>query len=130
MFNLYIDTTDKLSRLILINTSEVIDRHEFTNSSFSENQLLTKVDNLLQKHNLTINSLGALIVNVGPGSFTGTRNGIALANALKLAKPEIKLFEVKNPQDEKHILAVLDNTDLDNLVPVYSTQPSITQPKG
>ena len=43
------------------------------------------VDQLLKKHKLTINAVNTIEVVTGPGSFTGLRVGIAVANALAFA---------------------------------------------
>jgi tRNA threonylcarbamoyladenosine biosynthesis protein TsaB len=44
--------------------------------------VLPILDSLLKKHQLTLQDLTGLEVNVGPGSFTGLRVGIAIANTL------------------------------------------------
>lgn len=43
---------------------------------------LLLVDELLKESNLSIKDIKAVNVNIGPGSFTGLRVGIAIANAL------------------------------------------------
>lgn len=43
--------------------------------------VLPMVDQLLKKHKLTIGDIGEIRVNTGPGSFTGLRVGISVANA-------------------------------------------------
>lgn len=44
--------------------------------------VLPLIDKLLKKHQLRINDLRALKAHTGPGSFTGLRVGVAIANAL------------------------------------------------
>ncbi|MCL5020010.1 MAG: tRNA (adenosine(37)-N6)-threonylcarbamoyltransferase complex dimerization subunit type 1 TsaB [Patescibacteria group bacterium] len=44
--------------------------------------LLILIDKLLSEHNLGINDVNEIKVNLGPGSFTGLRVGIAVANTL------------------------------------------------
>lgn len=44
--------------------------------------VLPLIDQLLKKHNLTLQDIRAIEINTGPGSFTGLRVGIAIANAL------------------------------------------------
>ncbi len=43
------------------------------------------IDKLLKKHGLRANDINRIEVNTGPGSFTGIRVGIAIANALSFA---------------------------------------------
>lgn len=44
--------------------------------------VLPMIDKLLKKNSLTVRDLNEVTVNTGPGSFTGLRVGIAIANAL------------------------------------------------
>src|SRR5258706_8340697 len=44
--------------------------------------VLPLLDKLLKEHKLKITDITAIEVNPGPGSFTGLRVGIAIANAL------------------------------------------------
>lgn len=47
--------------------------------------VLPMVEKILKKYQLKLEDLTAVEVNVGPGSFTGLRVGIAVANALSFA---------------------------------------------
>ena len=44
--------------------------------------LLGLINDLLKKHALTIRDVTSISVNSGPGSFTGLRVGVAVANSL------------------------------------------------
>jgi len=44
--------------------------------------LLPMIVKILKKNKVTFSDLTAIEVNIGPGSFTGTRVGVAVANAL------------------------------------------------
>lgn len=47
--------------------------------------VLPMVDKLLKKYGLKIGDINKIEVNTGPGSFTGLRVGISIANALSFA---------------------------------------------
>jgi|SRR3989344_794214 len=47
--------------------------------------LLPMIVKILEKNKLTFEDLTAVEVNCGPGSFTGTRVGVSVANALGFA---------------------------------------------
>lgn len=47
--------------------------------------VLPMVQELMKKHKLTFNNIAAISVVTGPGSFTGLRVGIAIANALSFS---------------------------------------------
>lgn len=79
---LYIDTSDnrKVEVGIEINNK----KFSYTKPlSFKKREVvLSMIDEALRKHNLEKNDLSQVKVNTGPGSFTGLRVGIAVANAL------------------------------------------------
>lgn len=47
--------------------------------------VLPMIDALLRKHKLKLTDIGQIRVETGPGSFTGLRVGISIANALGFA---------------------------------------------
>ncbi len=47
--------------------------------------LLPMIDKILKKASVKLNDLTAIEVNIGPGSFTGTRVGVSIANAFGFA---------------------------------------------
>ena len=51
----------------------------------SEN-IIVQIDNLLQSNGLNLDAVDALSINIGPGSFTGLRIGMAAVAALSQAK--------------------------------------------
>jgi tRNA A37 threonylcarbamoyladenosine modification protein TsaB len=126
ILNLYLDTTTKENRLQLISGGRIIALHTFIADNNSDSQLLAEFDKFLKANNLHLDQIDTLIVNLGPGSFTGTRNGITLANSLKMAKPKLKLIGLSNPTDDQ-ILSKHESSDV--LQPIYLKEPSITQPK-
>jgi len=44
--------------------------------------VLNLIDKIIAKHNLNLKEITEIKVNNGPGSFTGLRAGISIANAL------------------------------------------------
>ncbi|HSW96212.1 MAG TPA: tRNA (adenosine(37)-N6)-threonylcarbamoyltransferase complex dimerization subunit type 1 TsaB [Candidatus Saccharimonadales bacterium] len=47
--------------------------------------VLPILESLLEKHAITLIDLDRIEVNTGPGSFTGVRVGVSIANALSFA---------------------------------------------
>lgn len=60
--------------------------------------VLPMIDKMVKVHNLTIHDLTKIEVNRGPGSFTGLRVGISIANALG--------FSLKIPVNRKKVGAI------------------------
>lgn len=50
-----------------------------------------KIDNMLSKNDKTLKSINCLVVYKGPGSFTGLRIGLSVANALAYSN-ELKII--------------------------------------
>lgn len=109
----------KLKNILKIDTSKntetvvglVIDGKEHTmieaidkRTKQKTQPVLKLIDTLLKKHSLTIREIGEIRVNKGPGSFTGLRVGIAIANALayslKIPVNGLPLGEFPEPQYE------------------------------
>ena len=53
--------------------------------------LVLEISNLLKRHNVTLDRNFSVIVNQGPGSFSGVRVSLAVAKGLEISK-KVKLF--------------------------------------
>lgn len=77
-----IDTsTDACSVALLLPSGEIIERFEATGRQHSQ-LVLPMVDEILSKAGYELNQLDAIAVTRGPGSFTGVRIGISVAQGL------------------------------------------------
>lgn len=77
---LIIDTTERyMIKLGLFNKK--IEWHEFKTERQSED-LLIFLDKILKDNGLKTGNIDAILVNIGPGSFTGVRVGVTVANTL------------------------------------------------
>lgn len=58
--------------------------HEFKKpvSQTKAQEVLPMVEEILGEHHLTLDDVTAIKINTGPGSYTGLRVGIAIANML------------------------------------------------
>lgn len=59
--------------------------------------LIPTLDSLLEHHNLTLEQIGCIVVNKGPGPFTTLRTVIATANGINMAT-EIPLIGINGMQ--------------------------------
>ena len=75
---LYIDTSDREKIIV------GIDDKRFTTPARQDKsqKLLPFIDELLKKHKKSAKDITEIEVNTGPGSFTGLRVGVSVANAL------------------------------------------------
>lgn len=84
---LFINTTDRqqLKLELINNDGKVIGDLIKSETRNHAQTLLPAIEELLDSQGLTMVNLDGIKVNPGPGSFTGTRVGVAVANALGLA---------------------------------------------
>ena len=83
---LKIDTTKKEEVFVSLINPKTGKKHTASQKQKLGSQvLLPMIVNLLKKNKLKFKDLSAIEVNVGPGSFTGTRVGVTVANALGFA---------------------------------------------
>lgn len=75
---LYIDTRDNGKTIVGL---EDIRLEKPTGSNKSQ-QVLVLIDQILKKHKKTLQDITEIEVETGPGSFTGLRVGVAVANTL------------------------------------------------
>jgi tRNA threonylcarbamoyladenosine biosynthesis protein TsaB len=75
---LLIDTTDSKKTIVGLD-----DQHwEFKTKKQKSQQLLTLIDQVLKKKKKSLKDITEIEINLGPGSFTGLRVGVSVANAL------------------------------------------------
>ncbi|MEK9156407.1 MAG: tRNA (adenosine(37)-N6)-threonylcarbamoyltransferase complex dimerization subunit type 1 TsaB [Patescibacteria group bacterium] len=80
---LYLDTTGFEVALKLFDNQGKLCAELFWASAYNQSEeLLEKIDGLLREKAVNQKSLDAIVVNPGPGSFTGVRIGVTTANFL------------------------------------------------
>lgn len=78
---LYIDTSDNTKTIVGLDNY----RLEKPTGADKSQQVLKLINQILKKHKKTLNDITEIKVETGPGSFTGLRVGVAVANALSWA---------------------------------------------
>ena len=81
---LEIDSTDSNRTVVKINLNKLSDT-SISRRKFGSQVLLSQISKILKKNNKKFSDIKSIKVNRGPGSFTGTRVGVAVANALGYA---------------------------------------------
>lgn len=75
---LYIDTSDREKIVVEINKK----RFETKAKEQKSQKLLPFIEEVLKKEGASFKKIKEIEVNTGPGSFTGLRVGVSVANAL------------------------------------------------
>jgi len=98
---LYIDTHDNSKTIVGLDQ----ERLEKPTGPDKSQQVLGLINQILKKNEKTLEDLTEIEVEIGPGSFTGLRVGISVANALgwalKIPINNKKTGELVEPKYEK-----------------------------
>lgn len=82
MTTLFIDTSSNTEVLVRLSVGSEKKEIRKPVDRQKAQVVLRIVDELLQSYGLTVSDLQAIEVNQGPGSYTGLRVGVAIANTL------------------------------------------------
>lgn len=80
--SIHIDTTDMHSAIVALDKDGKTYKKIGQSKIFKSQMVLPLLEALLKRHHLSFDSITAVSVATGPGSFTGLRVGCAVANAL------------------------------------------------
>ena len=75
---LAIDTSNNLQTIVGLGTNELIKQYNHPR----EQELILIINTIMTKNSIRFNQIEEIKVNIGPGSFTGIRVGVSVANAL------------------------------------------------
>lgn len=91
---LLIDTSSTIAQIALANENKIIVQKTWNSYRNLSEKLLVNIENLLLRKNIKPSELDGVMVYLGPGTFTGLRIGIAIANAFSYAL-DIPIFGLK-----------------------------------
>tara|TARA_B100000989_G_C19220474_1_gene335639 strand:- start:79 stop:462 length:384 start_codon:yes stop_codon:yes gene_type:complete len=98
--------------------------HIFDNEKKMNIFLVSEILNFLNKHKAHLDERFSVIVNLGPGSFSGVRTALAVAKGLEISK-KVKLFGFKNTDlkrfDQENIEKLLGKNLIEKklIKPIY-----------
>ncbi|GFP23616.1 tRNA threonylcarbamoyladenosine biosynthesis protein TsaB [Candidatus Hakubella thermalkaliphila] len=84
MYILGVDTTTELLSIALSEDLQLIDAVELDCSQSHAELLFPQLDHLLKKWHLEMGDIGLLVVDIGPGMFTGTRVGVVAQKTMAI----------------------------------------------
>ena len=88
---------------------------KFKNNKAHNERLVNEISNFLKSHNLEMDEKFSVIVNQGPGSFSGIRISLAVAKGLEISK-KIKLYGYKNNDLKQFNQVNIENLLKKNLI--------------
>ncbi len=126
------ETTDTVASVALYLDGEVFETVINTDLRHAES-VLPAAEALLSAHNLSTADMDAFAADVGPGSFTGVRIGVCMANALGAAhqKPVIPVNALEAlafPYRGQNICALIDARNGNGYGAVYQSGAPLIEP--
>ncbi|MFA6963910.1 MAG: tRNA (adenosine(37)-N6)-threonylcarbamoyltransferase complex dimerization subunit type 1 TsaB [Patescibacteria group bacterium] len=118
---LEINTADWEARLCLYDRESLVGSLNWRVVHNHTEELLSNIERILKDAGKKKSDLSAIVVNPGPGPYTGVRVGVSVANSLafSLDIPVVaQMSDIQTRNFEKPVL------------PVYAFAPKISQPKS
>ncbi|MBD3365954.1 hypothetical protein GF360_01270 [candidate division WWE3 bacterium] len=92
MFKIYIDTTSRYEKsVILFKDGQEVTRVE------GDIDIVASISRVLEENKLSLEDISEIEPNPGPGSFTGIKIGIVIANVLNWISGKKDLEELADP---------------------------------
>ncbi len=79
---LLIDTATRFTHLALCKNGEILASTTNQGLNFQSEEALPLIISLLTENHLSLSDLKGVFIGIGPGSFTGTRVGVAIAKTI------------------------------------------------
>lgn len=132
---LAIETTAAVASVALYEDGEVLAVRRADSARKHAETLLPTIESLLREQNTSLQQIDAFAVDIGPGSFTGVRIGVTVANALAYAcgKPVIAVNALKTlcmpfSDSGRPVLAVIDARNRNAYAAVYCGAEEVMAP--
>ncbi len=130
MITLTLRTDKPEAELGLYQNGQQIDYHMWHAHRELSVTFLQAIIALLAKHQYQLTDVAAIVAYKGPGSFTGLRIGLSVANALAYSQV-IPIVGVEGEDQwlERGLQLVADGHNHRIVLPAYGAPPHITQPR-
>ena len=101
MYQLLLDSSNIFLSVGLSKDGKVVDKICYESWQRQSEMMVTEVDNILKRNNISKNDLEAVVVGAGPGSYTGVRIGVTIAKTIAYSL-KIKLYAKSSLSLLKH----------------------------
>ena len=101
MYQLLLDSSNKFLSVGLAREGKVVDKICYEAWQRQSEMMVTEIDNILTRNNIDKKDLDAVVVGVGPGSYTGVRIGVTIAKTIAYSL-KIKLYAKSSLSLLKH----------------------------
>lgn len=120
-------TDGPIAEIGLFNKDQALDYFKYEHLNQLSENLLIEIEKLLSKNKLKYSDLFGINVYQGPGSFTGLRIGISLANALSYSLNIPIIGSTQENWIKSGINELLKGKNQKIVIPEYGALPHITK---
>ncbi len=85
MYSILIDTSDKYLSLGLSKDNTIVDSISYECWQRQSEFLISELDTLMKRNNVSRNDIGTVVASKGPGSYTGIRIALTVAKVMAFA---------------------------------------------
>lgn len=129
MFILTIRTNKQEAEIGLYDNDEQLAYEKWQAHRELSQTLNKKIIDVLMQGGVRLHQLNAIVAFKGPGSFTGLRIGLTVANALAYSLQIPVVSEMGEGWIAQGVARLLENQNETIAVPEYGAAPNITAPK-
>ena len=96
--------------------------HNFVENKKNNDTLVSEIYTFLKKHNAILDKNFTVLVNQGPGSFSGIRTALAVAKGLEISK-KIRLYGFKSED-----LTIFNEENIEKLIKKDLIEKNLIKP--
>ena len=126
---LAIKTNQPQATLALVEGAQTLEQYDWLADRQLAATLLVEIKQLLQRHKLEWEDLTGLIVYRGPGSFTGLRIGVTVANTIAYAQQLPIVGTTGDNWVADGVKQLKSAQPGGQVVPEYGAEPNISKPR-
>lgn len=116
---LIINTSSEKNYILVSTTKDIIGKISWRVQTYQSQVLLPQIDKLIRYKKIRLNDFKTILVYQGPGSYTGLRVGISVANALAFS---LNIPVIGTKKKNIHFLKInkkLKTTEKKYVIPYY-----------
>ena len=97
MYKLMIDSSERFKKSVRL-VKFTKGREELLGEKKGDIDLVSAIELLLEENDLKVGDIDEVIPNLGPGSFTGLKLGVTIANIINWSNGKKKINELYTPE--------------------------------
>ncbi len=132
---LLISTSGRAAGAAICRNGEIV-RSKLSDNGLTHSETIMPLIDALFDENIKLSDINAVCADVGPGSFTGVRIGVCVANAMAFALklPVLEVSSLRALADavdtEKPVCALIDARNGNGYAALYKNEQEIFAPKA